>query len=350
MNNDHTLADDFAPNRIMRNPFAQSALSGIGLRRALIKRRNQAMLHANEDMLLECGDGVRLLGHYSPAGNPERGLATLIHGWEGSSESNYILSLAGRLYRSGYSVFRLNLRDHGPTHHLNPELFNSMRLDEVLGAIDDIHRRLTPRRHFLAGFSLGGNFSLRVAADRAGHAFKLDHVIAVCPVIHPPATMLNVEEGKRIYQAYFVRKWKRSLSRKVEHFPDYDLKQMIADMTSLREMHHYFVPNFTDFEDTESYLNAYSLTGDRLKNLATPATIIASEDDPIIPVHDLKLIDKPPALSIEITRYGGHCGYIENLHLDSWIDKRIELILAQYDSATKSLRPDQGAPTTPQPN
>ena len=331
MSNDRTHADNFAPNRIMRQPLMQSVLSGTKLRRTLIKRRNQPLLHANEDMLLDCGDGVRLLGHYSRADGEERGLATLIHGWEGSSESNYILSLAGRLYRLGYSVFRLNLRDHGPTHHLNPELFNSMRLDEVLGAMDDIQRRLAPRRHFLAGFSLGGNFSLRVATDRAGHTFNLDHVIAVCPVIHPPGTMLSVEEGKHIYQAYFVRKWKRSLSKKIELFPEYNLKHMIADLNTLREMHHYFVPNFTDFDTTDDYLDAYSLCGDRLKNLSTPATLITSEDDPIIPVHDLDRVNKPAALSVEITRYGGHCGYMENLHLDSWVDKRIEQILAQYD-------------------
>ena len=35
----------------------------------------------------------------------------------------------------GFDVVRLNLRDHGETHHLNRDLFHSCRLPEVVGAV-----------------------------------------------------------------------------------------------------------------------------------------------------------------------------------------------------------------------
>ena len=38
-------------------------------------------------------------------------------------------------------ALRLNLRDHGTTHHLNRELFHSCRLPEVVGAIQALARR-----------------------------------------------------------------------------------------------------------------------------------------------------------------------------------------------------------------
>ena len=240
------------------------------------------MLEASEDMLLECGDGVRLLGQYSPRNMPEKGLVTLIHGWEGSSESTGIMSLAATIYEQGFGVVRLNLRDHGPSHHLNKELFNSTRLSDVLGAMEAIQSRLAPRKNYLVGFSLGGNFSLRVGADQANRDFKLDHIIAVCPVIYPPNTMESLEQGSRFYHDYFVYKWKRSLSKKIEHFPEYDFGPLLDEMKTLREMNHHFVPNYTAFADTDTYLKAYAISGDRLKNLQVPAHLITSADDPVV--------------------------------------------------------------------
>ena len=94
----------------------------------------------------------------------------LLHGWEGSAESLYVLSLAQQLYRRGFEVVRLNLRDHGETHHLNRELFHSCRLPEVVGAVRSAAAALPRPALQLVGFSLGGNFMLRVAAQAARRA------------------------------------------------------------------------------------------------------------------------------------------------------------------------------------
>ena len=113
----------------------------------------------------ESVDGIRLQGLYSAQPGESRGLAVLLHGWEGSVNSNYVLANGARLYGEGFDVFRLNFRDHGDTHHLNHEIFHSCRLDEVVNALADLQRSLKARRWFLAGYSLGGNFSMRVGLN-----------------------------------------------------------------------------------------------------------------------------------------------------------------------------------------
>jgi predicted alpha/beta-fold hydrolase len=96
----------------------------------LTRRRGLALLANAREWLLDCGDGVRLQGFLSLAkGNGranevtvepgERQIALVLHGWEGSAESCYVLSLGARLLASGFDVLRLNLRDHGESHHLN---------------------------------------------------------------------------------------------------------------------------------------------------------------------------------------------------------------------------------------
>jgi monoamine oxidase len=51
--------------------------------------------------------------------------------------------------------------------------------------------------------------------------------------------------------------------------------------------------------------------------------IIAAEDDPICGAEDLPNLAKHPNLTVETTAHGGHCGYVSNFRLDSWIDQRL---------------------------
>jgi len=131
----------------------------------------------------------------------------LLHGWEGSVNSSYILANWARLYQAGFDVFRLNFRDHGDTHHLNPGIFHSCRLDEVINALRDLQDRLQAGPWFLAGYSLGGNFSLRVALNAEQAGLNLAQVVAICPVINPANAMSAMEQGLRFYEWYFERKW-----------------------------------------------------------------------------------------------------------------------------------------------
>ena len=127
---------EFRPPRWLRGEHLQSILPSFPGRRPLVERRARPMLAASRELLLDCGDGVRLQAFHSPAPltacaacrAPGRPTVVLLHGWEGSARSLYVLSLAQTLFEQGHDVVRLNLRDHGDTHHLNRDLFHSCRL------------------------------------------------------------------------------------------------------------------------------------------------------------------------------------------------------------------------------
>src|SRR3954466_11640267 len=151
-------AADFKPPPLLTNPHVQSVLASSGMRRMLALRRGGEIETRAVEHILDCGEGVRLQGFHTPqrASAEARGLVVLLHGWEGSARSNYLLSTGARLLREGFDVFRLNFRDHGETHHLNREIFHSCRLDEVAGAVGLVARNFAPRALAIAGFSLGG--------------------------------------------------------------------------------------------------------------------------------------------------------------------------------------------------
>ena len=128
---------EFRPPAWLANRHIQSVLPSLPFRRGLVERRAARVIAASRELLLDCGDGVRLMGKLAepPDSSAPRRLVVLLHGWEGSAESLYVLSLAQLLFDRGFSVLRLNFRDHGGTHGLNRDLFHSCRLPEVVGAV-----------------------------------------------------------------------------------------------------------------------------------------------------------------------------------------------------------------------
>jgi predicted alpha/beta-fold hydrolase len=59
---------------------------------------------------------------------------------------------AVRLLQAGFATFRLNFRDHGDTHHLNPGLFHSNRIDEVVRAPHAVAQRNPARPQVAPGY------------------------------------------------------------------------------------------------------------------------------------------------------------------------------------------------------
>jgi predicted alpha/beta-fold hydrolase len=319
----YPLDSSFQPPRWLRGRHLQSILPSLPWRMARVRRRALPMITSAEELLLDCGDGVTLQAfHSSPerrGREPGKRMAVMLHGWEGSVESSYVMALGATLFEQGFEIVRLNLRDHGTTHHLNRDLFHSCRLPEVVGAVQALARRFNGLPMVLAGFSLGGNFMLRVAAHSEARHLPIERVVAVCPVLDPAVTMRTLENGFPGYHSYFVRKWGRSLARKQVAWPDhYDFGDLLQ-VRSLREMTRQLVLSHTEYRSVEEYLAGYAITGDRLTSLAAPANMIVALDDPIIEANDLSRLARTPRLEITTTAYGGHCGFIEDLGDSSWV-------------------------------
>jgi hypothetical protein len=256
-------------------------------------------------------------------------LVVLLHGWEGSSRSSYLITTTALLLAQGFDVLRVNLRDHGDSHHLNRELFNSTRSPEVASALQGFVDGHDYHHLFLVGFSLGGSFVLRVAAD-AGAELGVSGCVAVCPPVDPAHAMDALNSGFFLYEKYFFRRWHESLRRKLDCFPELDYADDLASARSLDDLNRLFIPEHTIYERVEDYFAAYALVGERLSTLSSPTYLIAAQDDPIIPVADLERIVPNEYLHIEISRHGGHCGFIEDLTANSWVEGRILQILQQH--------------------
>ncbi len=206
---------------------------------------------------------------------------------------------------------------------LNPGLFHSCRLPEVIGAVGRAQQQFAGLPLHLVGFSLGGNFLLRVAAAAPQAGLRIASVVAISPVLEPRVTLNAIEAGLGVYQRYFLRKWSASLHAKQRAWPQLYQFSDLAGFSSLRKMTAALVARYTGFKSLEEYLDGYSITGRRLAGLTVPSTIITAVDDPIVPVADVTRLAASANLRALVTPFGGHCGFLNGLSGDTWAENAV---------------------------
>ncbi|WP_273457563.1 YheT family hydrolase [Nevskia ramosa] len=335
MSSESSVVGLFRPSLLLAPQLIQTVLAG---KRPVIKRwqkRGNGMHEGAMQHLLDCGvdesgQQVRLTGMHSrqPADRESRGLVVLIHGWEGSHESAYLYSMAARVFEAGWNVFRLNLRDHAGTHGLNERMFHSARIDEVLNAVRAIQAIDGAEKLAVIGFSLGGNFALRVGllGPAAGIVPQLS--IGISPSIDPGATLLAIDNGPTVFKRYFLDKWRKTLDAKAEAWPGrYDFSEL-KRIDSFVGITRRFVVEHTEYDTLDDYLATYTLTPPMLMGAASPLAVLTAQDDTVIPIRDFDgLGARGSVIAYDAPRRGGHCGFIENLRLESWAERRVAELL-----------------------
>ena len=148
-------------------------------------------------------------------------------------------------------------------------MFHANRIDEVVGAVAALSSTIPHRRLFLIGFSLGGNFALRVGLRAPGEGLAIDRIVAVNPAIDPRSTLAAIDRYP-LYRRYFLQRWRRSLELKQRAFPDrYDFAGA-KSLQTVRELSEHVIPRYTPFATLEEYFAGYTLRGDQLAENRRP--------------------------------------------------------------------------------
>ena len=300
------VTTEFQPRRWLKGGHKQT------LAAFFLNRRIQ--LPVAEKRMIEVEPGVPVLCHCHWRNDRSRALTLIIvHGLEGSSESQYMLGIARNGLSAGMNVVRMNQRNCGGMDHCAATLYNSGRSDDVAAVARNIVERDGVRGFVLIGFSMGGNLVLKLAGEWGSDApAEFRGVAAVCPAVNLAvgADALH-EPANRIYEYYFLLQLFQRFRRKVRLFPEtYDAARL-RGIRTLRQFDERVTAHYCGFAGADDYYDR-AAAAHVVDRIARPALVIHAANDPfvrILPETRQKLLDNPNITYVE-SEDGGHCAFV----------------------------------------
>lgn len=257
---------------------------------------------------------ARVLAHCHWQAEPwRRPTLIALHGLNGSSGAHYMRGLASKAFARGMNVVRLNQRNCGGTEHLSAGLFHSGLTADAAHVIGELVAVDGIGAIAVAGYSLGGNLALKLAAEYGSQAPPaLRAVAAVSPILEIGECVRALERpGNWIYQWNFVRDLKSRMRRKERHHPGHFDLSRLDRIRTVREFDDVFTAPHFGFAGADDYYHRASAMR-IVERVAVPALVITAEDDPFVPAApfvDPKVTGNPH-ITLMLSRHGGHCGFV----------------------------------------
>lgn len=299
---------EFRPRRWLRGGHVQTIASFLLPRRIL--------LPAAEERLVEVAPGVKvrcLCFWQAGEGRPRALTLIVVHGLEGSHESQYMLGVARNGLAAGMNVVLMNQRNCGGMDHWAPTLYNSSLSGDVEAVARNVVENDGVSRFALIGFSMGGNLVLKLAGEWGCEGPKeFQAVAAVCPAMDLAASADALHEpGNRLYEYYFLWQLFRRFRGKVKLFPgDFDAGRL-RGVSTLRLFDDRVTAHYCGFAGAADYY-ARAAAARVVDRIAVPALIIHATNDPFIRVTAAtreRVLANANITYLE-TADGGHCAFI----------------------------------------
>jgi predicted alpha/beta-fold hydrolase len=297
------------------NPFRPYRLLAGGHRQTVVgyfSRRSLRWTHPTEDLVVDAGDGVRLLVRLSWQHAPEsRPTVVLVHGLGGCDQSSYGVATGELAWQAGWNVARMNMRGAGDGEAICARLYNAGQDTDLVAVLHALSRR-TP---WLAatGFSLGANLVL-LALGRS--AAQLPAGLFAAAAVSPPADLAACARSlerppNRAYLSHYVSRLCTTYRERQQRLPElYERGRELGSRT-IWEFDEKVTAFYGGFRGAEDYYTQSS-SGPWLLKIDRPTLILAAEDDPMIPAHAVARWPLPESGVVrrEMTRTGGHVGFV----------------------------------------
>ena len=287
--------------------------------------------------LFDVAPGTRVLAHCHWQPRPWA-CPTLIalHGLESSSDAHYVRGLADKAFAAGFNAVRLNQRNCGATEHLSDSLYHSGLTGDPIAVMRHLTEVDGLQAFAIAGYSLGGNLTLKLAGDFGEAPPKeLRAVCAVSPTMDLAVCVDALEERQNaVYQWHFVRNLKRRMRRKAAAWPGKWSLDALRRIQSIRQFDDAYTAPHHGFRDAADYYERASAMR-VIDKISIPTLIITAADDPFVPPGPFKepAVGRNSHITLKLTPEGGHCGFVEE-SADSydgyWAEREIVHFLTQH--------------------
>ncbi len=262
-------------------------------------------------------------------GGEDKPVALLLHGLEGSAQSNYILGLTKRLSELAWSVVVMEHRSCGGEMNRARRMYHSGETTDLAFVVDSLILRRPSTPIYIAGFSLGGNQTAKWLGEVGDSAPSNVKAAAVVSAPYDLAV-----SGRRLDHGFhkgYVRHFLRTLIPKAEEkerqYPGCFDMDAVRQSTTFEDFDTYATAALHGFRDAADYYAKVSC-GQFLPEIRRPTLLLSAADDPFNPSSTLprEAAAQSPFLHTQFPDRGGHVGFIrrERGHRVSyWAEEQI---------------------------
>jgi predicted alpha/beta-fold hydrolase len=307
-------AAGFQPRRFLSNGHLQTIAGNYLSRVNNLPVPDKQVVEVSPATANQIASQVLCHCHWQPeAVRAERPTAIIVHGLEGSSNSQYVVGNANKLWRAGCNIVRMNMRNCGGTEALSPTLYHSGLSNDVLAVMNYFVSEYKLHSMSLIGYSMGGNLILKLAGELGANApTELHSVIGVSPAVdlQPSADALHLPQN-RLYELKFLHNLLRRFRRKAVLFPRAYDQNRATGIHSLREFDDRITALYSGFTSADDYYNR-AAAARVLERIAVPALILHALDDPFVRLTDetREKIGANPNITLIESNHGGHCAFL----------------------------------------
>lgn len=321
----------FEPHPLLRSGHLQT-LAGVYL-----PVRNCPYHATAHRVTLPDGDTIILHEDRPRDPSPSQPCVLMVHGLAGCHMSSYMRRMARKLPARGFRAFRMDHRNCGAAMGLAARPYHAGRSEDVRAALQWIQRRYPEAPCGVIGFSLSGNIVLKLLGEAPTQVpSNVFCAAAVNPAIDLGRSVDQlITPVQRLYHRHFVKLLRQQIRQAAS------LQGLGSDfrglrVSCLRDFDDSFTAPVSGFSGADDYYERCS-SKQFLSRIRIPTLILASQNDPLIPVqmfHDLDLSDR---VHLHIAECGGHLGFVSRGGTDPdprWMDWRlIEWLEAQRPMA-----------------
>lgn len=242
-------------------------------------------------------------------GEPGKPALVLFHGLEGCSRSHTIRQIAAYFHGIGWSVMVPHFRTCGVMNRL-PRAYHAGDIDDA-GWMLSYAASAFPKRSalFALGVSLGGNVLARWLGNNPGQGI-VDAAITVCAPFDLTVCSERIDRwfNRLTYGRYFLGRLKGKIEQKIAQYPFLAPRAKLDSLRTLRQFDDLITAPMHGFDDSSDYYQRASAMP-VLGEIATPLLVVQSDNDSLVPPHDLP---GNPHLIECTTRGGGHAGFVSS--------------------------------------
>ncbi len=256
-------------------------------------------------------------------------LVIVLHGLEGSAQSNYMLEMYRALHREGIAAVGLNFRTCSGEPNRLPRMYHSGETGDLAYVLAQLCERYPERPLGAVGFSLGANVLLKYLGETGergegiggggrqgaaeGGSGPLHAAAAISVPFDLSAGADYMERGfARVYRYQLMRKLRKKVRQKVGFLRfRIDVERVLA-ARSFREFDDAGTAPLHDFAGADDYYRRSSCRL-YLESIRIPTLLVHSKDDPFLPASAVPAeaeLEPNPQLHLRITSRGGHVGFV----------------------------------------